>query len=74
MNNLYAILGLALTGLAFVCQQWMKSSQDRAIGGQLEAAKTDQVTATAQAAIAQAEVSAPATPAAILDRLKSGTV
>lgn len=71
--NLWAILGAALTGLLFVCVQWLKAAQDRSTGAKLEAAKVAAVTATAETEIAQAEAAAPTTQAAVVDRLKAGT-
>lgn len=71
--NLWAILGTAVTGLLFVCVQWMKSGQDRSTGAKLEAAKVATVTAQAETAIAQAEAAAPTTQLAVVDRLKAGT-
>lgn len=73
MPNVWAILGTAVTGLLFVLVQWMKSAQDRSLGGQLEAGKVATVTAVTETAVAQAEAAAPTTQLAVVDRLKAGT-
>ena len=71
--NAWALLGTALSGLLLVLVEWIKLGQAQATGGKLEAAKTVAVTAAAETAIAQAEVDAPTTREAVVDRLKKGT-
>lgn len=71
--NAWALLGTAVTGLLLVVVEWIKLGQAQATGGKLVAAKVTAVTANAEVAIAQAEVDAPATREAVVDRLNKGT-
>lgn len=73
MNPVWAVALAALSGAVLFIAQWAKQRADQHAGAQIEAGKVDAVSAVKQAAIAQAEVSAPATQAAVVDRLKNGT-
>ena len=71
--NAWALLGTAVAGLLLVVVEWIKLGQAQSAGGKLEAAKVTAVTANAEVAIAQAEVDAPSTREAVVDRLNKGT-
>lgn len=71
--NLWAIFGTALLGVMTLAMDWMKTAQAQRTGGQLQAGATAAVTAKVETAVAQAEVDAPKTRLAVVDRLNAGT-
>lgn len=71
--NLILVALTALMGLLGLGLLAFRSAQDQSTGAKLEAAKINAVAAKAEVAIAQAEVDAPATQQAVVDRLKSGS-
>lgn len=75
LPHVVAILS-ALAPFVGLVVTWWKASGDaalRAQGATAEAAKIDQVSAVAEAAVAAAEADAPDTQLALVDRLKAGT-
>lgn len=72
-SSLWAICASAVAGLLAMVVEWIKLGQAQSTGAKLQAASVNAVTATAEAAIAQAEVDAPATRAAVVDQLNKGT-
>ena len=71
--SLWAICAAALAGLLATVVEWIRLGQAQSTGAKLQAASTDAATGAAQAAIAQAEVAAPSTRAAVVDQLKNGS-
>ena len=72
-SNLWAAAATAIAGLLFAALEGLKLLDARRTGAALEAGKVVAVTAKVETAIAQAEASAPATDAAVIDRAEQGT-
>lgn len=70
--NLLAIAGTVVAGLFTMLALWVQRAKAQSVGAQLEAARVTQVTAAAQAAVAQAVVDAPQTQAAVAAELDGG--
>jgi hypothetical protein len=69
--SLLAIFGTFLLGIVGFFGMWAKQQTDQHAGADLEAGKVSEVSAKAEAKIAQAVTDAPHTRDELLERLKS---
>jgi hypothetical protein len=72
-TDLILVAAIAVMGLAGFGLYLWQAAQQRQTGIDLEAGRVSAVSATTQAAIAQAEADAPRTRQQLLDRLNAGS-
>lgn len=72
--NSWALFGTVALGLIALAMRWLRESQDRRLGAQLQAGADTASSARVAAAVALAEADAPKSQQALIDRFNKGTV
>lgn len=73
MSEIWGLVAIGVCGVIGLVAAVIAQGKAQSTGVQLQAAATTQVTAAAETAIAAAEVAAPTSQAALVDRIKAGT-
>lgn len=73
MSEIWGLVAIGVCGVIGLAAAFIAQAKAQSTGVQLQAAATTATTAAAETAIATAEVAAPTSQAALVDRIKAGT-